>query len=142
MMKMGGIALKKRLSWISVCLLVLVSAAGMLFSTSLPKRKHLLTRHTQKHRLSTRLTGLRIIFRHIISYLIITLQNQKHKPSAGWHQKGTLQTSLRGKASAETSSQTGKANSRAKADEHGVKRILTIHQASEIQTGFFTQATG
>nr|pir hypothetical protein - Bacillus pumilus [Bacillus pumilus] len=26
--------MKKRLSWISVCLLVLVSAAGMLFSTA------------------------------------------------------------------------------------------------------------
>lgn len=34
MIKMGGIALKKRLSWISVCLLVLFSAAGMLFSTA------------------------------------------------------------------------------------------------------------
>lgn len=141
MIKMGGIALKKRLSWISVCLLVLFSAAGMLFSTAAKTDTSSHKAHTEAQVINT--------FDGVANYLQTYhklpdnyITKSEAQASAGWHQRGIWRTSPRGKASAGTSSQTGKANSRPKADGRGVKRILTIHQASEIQTGFFTQATG
>ena len=83
---MGGIALKNDYRGFPFVCWCCSPRRGCCFPR-LPRRIHLLTRRTLKHRLSTRLTGLRIIFRPIISFLIITLQSQKRRPSAGLHQR-------------------------------------------------------